>query len=216
MRIVVTADTHGTHRELGAVAGDLLIHCGDVENLFEPGTGVLDDVDDWFAIHRVDHVLCIGGNHDRALEARSRSRERPFQNATYLQDTGFEWRGVKFHGAPWVPKLHGHAYFADDRTLEQAWANIPGDVDVLITHTPPAGTLDVASSGQSFGCPHLAARLSEISPALHCFGHVHASSGVTRRGETTHVNASAVKGDYEYAFPPVVLERDDAGSWSQV
>ena len=215
MRIIVTGDTHGAHRELGAVTGDLLIHCGDFENLFEPDAGVLADVDDWFGSHQVEHVVCIGGNHDRALQERSRSRGQPFKNATYLRDDGFEWRGVKIHGSPWVPQLRGHAYYADEEWLEQAWANIPGDVDVLITHTPPAGTLDVSSSGRSHGCPLLADRMTDISPSLHCFGHVHASAGVAQKGRTTHVNASAVKGNYQIATAPFVFDRDDTGGWRQ-
>ena len=65
MKIIVTADTHGGHAQLGVLSGDVLIHCGDVENMFAPDDSAVDNVDDWFATHDVDHVLCIGGNHDR-------------------------------------------------------------------------------------------------------------------------------------------------------
>ena len=75
-------------------------------------------------------------------------------------------------------------------------------MDVLITHSPPAGVLDVSSRKLQLGCGHLAARLRDIAPRLHCFGHVHASSGMVKAGNTTFVNAAMVNSQYQLARRP--------------
>lgn len=72
---------------------------------------------------------------------------------------------------------------------------IPEGIDILVTHTPPLGVLDVASSGDvHLGCPHLRRELDRIRPQLHAFGHVHASSGVLTEGGIHFVNAAVVGG----------------------
>lgn len=190
MKIVIISDTHGDHERLGRLSGDVLIHCGDFEDLFTANNHALGQVDDWFGRQNFDHVLCIGGNHDLMLEHSLATTPQPFRHARVLHESAVIINGVKFYGAPWVPQLKSHAFFADDAALKTAWAKIPADTDVLITHTPPAGVLDVSSRGQSLGCPHLAKRLQRLRPRLHCFGHIHASTGVVRRGRVTYVNAS--------------------------
>lgn len=212
MKIVIVSDTHGGHEALDVMSGDILIHCGDFEDLFTGDEQALASVDAWFGQQQFEHILCIGGNHDLDLERRvgdSGSAASPFQNAQYLHDSGFVYRGVRFHGAPWVPMLDGHAFFADDRALAAAWARIPDDVDVLITHTPPAGILDVSSTGLKLGCRHLADRLAALSPRLHCFGHVHASAGHRTIGGTTYVNAASVNSAFEVVHPPFTIELPD-------
>ena len=206
MKVVVISDTHGDHRKLGVLEGDVLVHCGDFEDLFGPDDQMLDDVDAWFGEQRFELILCTGGNHDLALEQRLMAGQAPFQNALFLLDETVTFHGLKFHGAPWVPQLSGHAFFADRPALTAAWSRIPDDVDVLITHTPPRGALDVSSRGLVLGCEALAARLEMLSPRLHCFGHVHAGRGQEHRHGTTYVNATSVNSHFEIAHPPVFIE----------
>jgi len=202
MKIVIISDTHGGHEELGPLCGDVLIHCGDVENLFKSDDRAIEKIDDWFGRQQFDHILCIGGNHDLALENRVDEGAQPFQNAVFLHETELVINGVKFYGSSWVPDLRNHAFYADELALEEAWSNIPDDVDVLITHTPPAGVLDVSSRGDALGCRRLSRRLKKLKPVLHCFGHVHASAGSRVSGTTTYVNASSVNSSFEIAVAP--------------
>jgi predicted MPP superfamily phosphohydrolase len=58
--------------------------------------------------------------------------------------------------------------------------------DVVITHGPPKGVLDLAASKQRAGCEHLFAAVARARPRLHCFGHIHEGWGaklVAWRGE---------------------------------
>jgi Icc-related predicted phosphoesterase len=211
MKIVIISDTHGGHEALGNLRGDVLIHCGDIEHLFKPDDQAIEKMDDWFGRQQFDHILCTGGNHDLTLEGLVRSGKQPFRNATFLHDAEMVIDGIKFYGAPWVPQLENHAFFADERALDEAWSRIPEDVDVLITHTPPAGVLDMSSRGAMLGCARLARRLKAVKPVLHCFGHVHASAGSRVRGATTYVNASSVNSSFEIAVAPFEFDLSDKG-----
>ena len=117
-----------------------------------------------------------------------------------------EFDGLKFWGAPWVPMLDGHAFFADDDDLKSAWSRIPYDVDVLITHTPPEGILDRSGAEESLGCPFLADALQRVKPRLHCFGHVHAAAGREDRDGTIFVNATSVDTRRDVVNPPFVID----------
>ena len=204
LKITVISDTHGEHEKLGSMSGDVLVHCGDMFNMFSGRDDEVDSMDDWFGRQEFDLILCIGGNHDFELEKRSATSRDIFRNAVYLEGSSFEYAGVSFHGAPWIPHLIGQAFFRNPAELAQLWAEVPGETDVLITHTPPAGVLDVSSRGLELGCPYLSDALGTISPKLHCFGHVHASSGIYESPETTHINAALVNSRYQLSRDPVV------------
>ena len=192
LKLTIIGDTHMRHDELGTLKGDVLIHVGDMFDLFHRNADDLKRVDAWFAQQRFDLILCIAGNHDHVLEDRRRLPDQPFANAVYLEDRAIEHKGVTFYGSPWVPDLHDHAFYADGDLLREKWSGIPVETDVVITHTPPAGILDQSSRGQMLGCPDLAERIARIAPKIHCFGHVHASGGACRRDGTRYINASCL------------------------
>ena len=115
--------------------------------------------------------------------------------------------GLKIYGSPWCPDLSGFAFYAPEPDLVSRWSEIPSGIDILVTHTPPHGVLDVPSAGGvHLGCPHLRRAVSRIQPQLHVFGHVHASYGEYRVDEVRFVNAAVVGGrDFEVRNPPVTL-----------
>jgi len=204
MKLTIISDTHGEHDKLGVLAGEVLIHCGDMFNMFGSADDDFGRMDEWFGKQEFDLILCVGGNHDFELEKHASYTRTPFKNAVYLEGEEFEYLGVKFYGAPWVPQLRGQAFYKDDADLVLAWSQIPTDVDVLITHTPPSGVLDVSSRGLQLGCEHLSAELKSRTPALHCFGHVHASSCIHKIGGTTYINAAQVNRQYQLSRQPYV------------
>ncbi|MDH5255012.1 MAG: metallophosphatase domain-containing protein [Gammaproteobacteria bacterium] len=202
MKITIISDTHGEHEKLGRLTGDVLVHCGDMFNMFSPNGDDVERMDEWFGKQSFDLILCIGGNHDFPLSARAASGAPRFRNATYLEGSSHVHEGIHFYGAPWIPELDGQAFFRTPQELRREWAKIPTGVDVLITHSPPAGVLDVSSRKLQLGCGHLAARLRDVAPRLHCFGHVHASAGTVTAGNTTFVNAAMVNSQYRLARRP--------------
>ncbi len=206
MKIVIISDTHQRHGEFEQLAGDVLIHCGDMFDLFGENESDIEAIDRWFGQQEFDLVLCTGGNHDLPLEEALKRNPQPFRNAVYLQNASHAHNGRLFWGAPWVPDLPGHAFFATSHELARSWSVIPPDVDVLITHTPPKSILDRSSSGFELGCVDLLEAVYRVGPKVHCFGHVHHSRGLLRSRGTTFVNASSVRRGQRGVLQPIVVE----------
>lgn len=198
--LCIIADTHQKHREITIPQCDILIHCGDFCSFQRDDLNTLEDVDVWFAESPASKVVCIGGNHDFMLE----SREFQFAHAEFLEDGLIELGGLTIYGSPWCPDLSGFAYYQNEVDLAERWRRIPEGIDVLITHTPPQGILDVPSSGSvQLGCPHLREELNRIRPKLHVFGHVHASHGSLKDANTQYFNAAIVGGkNFEVRHAP--------------
>ncbi|KAL8939625.1 MAG: hypothetical protein Q9216_003267 [Gyalolechia sp. 2 TL-2023] len=55
----------------------------------------------------------------------------------------------------------------------------PG-IDILLTHGPPMGILDMTSGGEEVGCEHLLRAVTRCRPRIHCFGHIHEGWGAKR------------------------------------
>ena len=189
--ICIIADTHRQHRELTIPECDILIHCGDMCRFHQNDQETLEDIDRWFAEVPAKRVVCIGGNHDFPLQ----DREFRFAHAEYLCDESTTIDGLKIHGTPWCPDLADFAFYLPDEALALKWRLIPADTDILITHTPPYGILDLPTSGTPhLGCRHLRQELERIRPSIHAFGHVHASHGERTLDGTRFYNAAVVSG----------------------
>ena len=202
--LCIIADTHRRHRELAIPECDILIHCGDICSFQQEDQAILEDTDAWFAEVPARHVLCTGGNHDFLLERR----EFKFAHAQLLQDRLIEVGGLSIYGAPWCPDLSGFAFYKSGDELLEKWKLIPAGIDVLVTHTPPYGILDLPTSGNvHLGCKHLLHELERIQPRLHVFGHVHASYGSFADKKTQYFNAAMVGGkDFTVRNCPVLYE----------
>lgn len=124
-----------------------------------------------------------------------------------LIDSGCKYKGVKFWGSPITPRFNDWAF---NRSIikehsskkfpyiEKHWKKIPKDVDVLITHGPPIGIMDISKyGGHRCGCPHLRKYVEEIKPKYHIFGHIHEGRGVLKEGSVVFINASSL--DHHYS-----------------
>jgi predicted phosphohydrolase len=166
----------------------------------------------WLGTLPFQYKVVIAGNHDWLFErepATARTLlEQGCPGVIYLQDTGVELLGLHFWGSPWQPEFHSWAFnLPRGDELARTWARIPTDVDVLVTHGPPAGVLDRTDSGEEVGCEALAAELrSRLRPKLHVFGHIHEGYGILERDGTAYVNASICTVGYRPTNAPVLRE----------
>ena len=117
----------------------------------------------------------------------------------YLCNSGVEIDGVKFYG---VPMFMGDC--VTDRQAKNI-AKIPADIDVLITHTPAYGILDF-DDNINYGDELLLAKVMEIQPRLHLFGHIHAQHGITTEHGITFSNGAIMNADYTTLNLPNLLE----------
>jgi Icc-related predicted phosphoesterase len=199
LTLVAMADTHGFEDDLDVPDGDVLIHAGDLTRL-----GELDEirrVNRFLASLPHRHKLVVAGNHDWSFQTKPDLARKALTAATYLEDSAVVIEGVKFYGSPWQPWFLDWAFnLQRGAPLVEKWALIPEDVDVLITHGPPAGIGDKASDGR-VGCDDLLRRVEAIKPKLHIFGHIHEDRGIWKRGSTVFVNATTS----ECTLPVTVL-----------
>ena len=181
--------------------GDLLIHAGDISN------GYPDEVEDflaWFEELPHPHKIFIGGNMDFPL-ARNFPyyQEKLPPNIHYLKDSGISLEGLSIWGSPWIPTFVGVFMKERGKEIDACWEKIPPKLDILLTHTPPYGTLDRTSRGMQVGCADLAQRLERLSPRLHIFGHVHEAYG-REENRSTHFYNVAFLNRNGYNSPVVI------------
>jgi len=78
------------------------------------------------------------------------------------------------------------------RSRAAVYSKIPGDTEVLLTHTPAHNIMDETRRRVRAGCGVLAGRLKGLASCrLHVFGHIHEARGVEiGEGYKIHVNAA--------------------------
>jgi len=213
MRITFISDTHSKHNELNdrLPGGDVLVHCGDISNL-----GRLSEIENflkWFEAQDYEHTVFIAGNHDFGFANPDPMIHKSITYllnsyvVTYLQDSSVTINGIKFYGSPWTPIFNDWAFNMDNVALENKWSYIPDDTDVLITHGPPKGILDLTREGLSAGDPALLQALSRVKPKIHAFGHIHEANGIYESDNGIKlINASSVNRDYRVVNTPITIE----------
>jgi len=205
MKIVTISDTHSMHRSLNMPDGDVLIHAGDFS-----AHGTLDDAfefNDWLGTLDYEHKLIIAGNHELCFEKKPEEAEKLITNAVYLKDSSIVIDGMKFYGAPWQPTFYNWAFNLErGAELKEKWDLIDADTDVLITHGPPYGYLDVTMEHKHVGCEELIKAVHRVRPRLHVFGHIHCGYGMDKVGSTRLINACICTERYEPSNQPFVIE----------
>jgi Icc-related predicted phosphoesterase len=133
------------------------------------------------------------------------------KSITYLNDSGVEIDGIKFWGSPVTPRFFDWA-FNRDADIQYHWNMIPYDTNVLITHGPPYGILDLTvREGKPVGCHYLRRRLFDLKDLkVHSFGHIHEGFGQqvgdVEDFEGVHfVNASYLDHRYRAVNSPVII-----------
>tara|TARA_R110002073_G_scaffold128374_2_gene274096 strand:- start:242 stop:643 length:402 start_codon:yes stop_codon:yes gene_type:complete len=128
-------------------------------------------------------------------------------NCIYLQDESVEIEGLKIYGSPWQPWFFNWAFnLRTPEELKEKWDKIPEDTDVLVTHGPPLGILDLTMDGLNVGCSELIKAVERIKPRAHIFGHIHEGYGDTMLDGCIFVNASINTHRYRPINEPIIFE----------
>lgn len=219
MKICCISDTHEQHHMIEDMPpADVLVHAGDFTG--RGFGGAIESFAHWLRDQPYKHKIVIAGNHDLTFESTGwaqRLLEDVCPRVHYLNESGVEIDGVKFWGSPWTPAFHNWAFNAErGADIRRHWNKIPDDTNVLITHGPPWGILDVVrhefnpSSDGPLGCADLKERVLQLKQLkLHVFGHIHDGYGTVPASslcQTTFVNASICNEKYRPNNRPVVVE----------
>jgi len=201
MKILHLSDTHGGHHRLSNLPdANIVVYSGDFCMIGEEREAI--DFLNWFCNLPYQHKIFVCGNHDQCLYG---ANIKGFDNNVhYLCNSGIKIDGVKFYGVP--------MFTEDCITSRQArnYANIHDDTDILITHSPAYGMLDLDDSIDSelihYGSEKLLERVMQIHPRAHLFGHVHHQHGVTVQNGIIFSNGAIMNDDNSKLNKPNIIE----------
>ena len=200
MKILHISDTHGFHHRLKDLPeADVLVHSGDFTMTGSEKEAL--DFLEWFCDLSYPHKIFICGNHDECMyDAKISGLDT---NVHYLCNSSINIDGVEFYGV--------HLFMSDCITDRQSrnYADIPSDTDVLITHSPAYGTLDLddSISGEfiNYGSQELLNRLLTLKIRAHLFGHIHRQHGVLEQNGIIYSNGAIMNEGYTQPNTPNLI-----------
>ena len=210
MKIWHISDTHNHHEKLYVPYDiDMVIFSGDCghDRDFGINSNEVNNFLDWFSMLPIQHKVMIAGNHDLSFEKRLWNKDLvDAMDIIYLENESTTIEGIKIFGSPYSPKFGvGWAFQKDRVKLDRLWRNvIPTDADIIVTHSPPKGILDLTSnrdkSLERCGDKSLLNMIKEVQPKLSLFGHIHNRGSIINQGTmklstlaTTFSNGSVVE-----------------------
>lgn len=209
MKIIFISDTHCQLDKVKLPEGDLLIHSGDLTY-----SGTIQEIQkelDIMSKLNFEEKIFVAGNHDWLFQKQPGLAQQMCKDRgiIYLEDSSFEFDGLKIYGSPWQPFFCNWAFNLFGNELEQKWSLIPDDVDILVTHGPPYGILDQTMLDKRVGCGWLYKKVVEVQPLIHSFGHIHDCYGTISYNNTLFINASTCNESYRPVNKPIVVEIED-------
>jgi len=182
----------------------MVIHCGDEANHSNPAMNFHESLAffDWYSNLPISHKVFIPGNHSTAIQAGLLLPSQ-FPSIHFLIHQSTVIEGINIFGSPYTPSYgESWAYMKKRNRMQQVWESLPS-CDILITHGPPKGILDITTDKDSgellqVGCKSLFNQVQQITPHIHAFGHLHDEPkihnfGTYTRGGTKFINCSCVR-----------------------
>lgn len=195
VKILHLSDTHGFHEELKIERGDIVIHSGDAANSIDVAfnTNEMLDFLEWFSKLPFQRKVFVPGNHDISMWVGAVTVEQfSDRGIDVLINSDIEVDGLKIWGSPYTPRLFEHytnwAWGLKRSEMNKVWDLIPNNMDILVTHGPPKGILDLCGCHENRDVPCQAGdkillnKVLEIKPKLHAFGHIHQEKSYMNSG----------------------------------
>ncbi|KAF7879571.1 hypothetical protein EAF04_000766 [Stromatinia cepivora] len=204
-RFVCISDTHnGTSKGAFKLPqGDVLIHAGDLTN--QGNYSELEKTIKWIEDANFEAKIIIAGNHDITLDPPFYSQYGLYfhnqdpqdvnkcqelldrsPSILYLNHEAAEvslasptgpHTTFRIFGSPFSPAKGMWAFGYPQPEASKRWNDIPLDVDIVLTHTPPKYHCDERNDRVAAGCEYLRQALWRIRPRLAICGHVHEGRG---------------------------------------
>jgi hypothetical protein len=206
MKTWLISDTHMQHDTLNLPNNvDCVVHAGDSTNYKD----LLRNQQEfelfliWYANLPIKHKILIAGNHDCWAIKKYNIDKVKDHGIIYLEHEYFELEGRLIFGSPYTPTFHDWHFMKDRNKLSKYWEALIEGIDLLITHGPPKGILDLSHDKKHklefCGDSALRKAVFKNQPKVHQFGHIHNSKDCYNSGQlklsilpTLFVNASCV------------------------
>jgi Icc-related predicted phosphoesterase len=202
MKILHISDTHNYHGLLKIPEGiDMIIFSGDCSNPRDPyiNEHEVRNFITWFSSLNIKYKIFVGGNHDTSIEKGLITKDDfKIKGIYYLENDSIQIEGFKIFGSPLTPTFgYGWAWNKERHKLDRIWKNvIDEDVDIIVTHGPPKGILDLSENRlrrlEYCGDKSLLNRVKQVNPKLHCFGHIHNNGDIINAGTRTIPNLNTL------------------------
>jgi Icc-related predicted phosphoesterase len=210
MKIWTISDTHCRHNLLNIPEdADMVIHCGDWTNNNDPILNLKEAEDflDWYQKLPIKTKILVCGNHETFNKKFSIVNEIEDRGIHYLEHEAKNIEGIKFFGSPITPAFGKNlwAFNYDRKNADLFWSDIPDDTQILITHGPRFGILDLAYDFNcrrnivQVGCKDLGTKIDSLNELrYHLFGHIHSAkkglrnSGMYSDDLYVSINASCI------------------------
>lgn len=194
MKIAAFSDCHWLYEDIKKFPkADLCIFAGDWCGNGYYMQETLNFLE-WFSKLPYKYKVAIPGNHDRFCELAEKTCKDLFQQASanLLIDEEINIEGLRIYGSPWSPLFMNWAYMLSEEQLKLKFNNIPNNLDILITHTPPKGICD-----NNLGSQALLDEILIKKPKVSIFGHIHNSFGAFKNNYTKFYNVSICNDEYK-------------------
>lgn len=212
MLIVVIGDVHGERERLAGglrlvrdQRADVVLLVGDIgadppwpsadrRRLRGPHDQSVRDVIAQVAEACACPVVFVPGNHDLPDppgDVQGINADRRIVEVAGLRIAGFGGAGPTPFGFPyeWSEQQA-------EAVLQPLLEGAAGGVDIFLSHTPAAGTLDRTVHGASVGSTTVGRWIERATPKLFVCGHIHEAWGVERLAGVPCVNAGAFAAPY--------------------
>jgi len=187
------SDTHTNQSQIKIPKNiDIVIHTGDATNSRNPFSNEPEMITFlvWFSSLPIKHKVFVAGNHDTSIEKQLVTKEQmKHMGITYLFNETVEIKKLKIWGSPFTSEFGDWSFMKSQKKRNQAWDSIPDDVDIIATHGPPLGMLDITDRKDNLqeqcGDYFLMNRIKEIKPKACLFGHIHNTTSIYNSGTKT-------------------------------
>lgn len=204
MKICAVSDTHNW--KIRFPKCDVLAIAGDISMR---GTlpWFIEEFVPYIQQFTFDKCLLVFGNHDDEIYMNEEWRDIKLpENIVVLNNTSYKYKNVKFYGSPNCNYIPGFLNTFSEETLEELFATMPDDTDVLITHSPAYGIGDTTyGDDYHLGSASLLEKIRQVKPKIHIFGHVHTGKKFIKENGTSFYNVSIVDENYEIAYKPTIV-----------
>ena len=210
MIIQFISDLHGQWAKVSLSKCDVLCISGDIFNmnieheLFEFQT--------WLIKHHkagfFDKAIIVPGNHDRILTIQAYCRRLDnYPNIYVYTNSTIVINNLRFGCYSWS-ELPFWAFYADPKFHGKMLDKL-GPCDILVSHCPAHGVLDVGGSlNEHLGIKELSDYVTSHKPLIHAHGHIHEDYGAIKGVDTLSINSAVVNARNEFVVSrkPVLVE----------
>ena len=190
MKIWHISDTHTNQDQIKIPKNiDVVVHTGDATNSHDPFQNESEMITflTWYAHLPIKYKVLVAGNHDTSIERLLVTKaQMKRMGVIYLFNEAIEIEKFKMWGSPYIPEFGNWAFMKSQKDRNQIWDSIPNDVDIIATHGPPLGMLDITDRKDDLheqcGDYFLMNRIQMIKPKMCLFGHIHNTKDVYNSG----------------------------------